>query len=67
MVNDDRDKFKLADQDRDGFLNVLEYASFLYPHSHPHMHFHEVQRVLRDLDKDNDTFLTFDEYMGACK
>lgn len=67
MVNDDKEKFKLADRDNNGLLTALEYVAFLYPHSYPFMHDHEVLRTLRDLDMDNDSRISFDEYIGKCK
>ena len=67
MVNDDKEKFRLADRDKNGQLTALEYVAFLYPHSYPYMHEHEVLRTLADLDKDNDTKISFDEYIGKCE
>jgi Ca2+-binding EF-hand superfamily protein len=67
MVNDDKEKFRLADRDKNGMLTALEYVAFLYPHSYPYMHGHEIQRVLNDLDKNNDSSISFHEYIGKSK
>lgn len=67
MVQDDEDKFSLADQNKDGFLDASEHAAFLFPGDFEYMLDHEISRTLTDLDRNNDGYIDFDEYLGECK
>ncbi|ESO06721.1 hypothetical protein HELRODRAFT_64364 [Helobdella robusta] len=64
LVEDDEGRFKVADEDKDNKLNETEYGAFLYPANYAHMHEYEVNLVMRNIDKDGDGYVTFDEYLG---
>lgn len=67
MVQDDEDKFSLADQNKDGFLDASEHAAFLFPGDFEYMLDHEISRTLTDLDRNNDGYIDFDEYLGESR
>lgn len=67
MVNDEKIKFNLADQDRDDKLKQDEYAAFLHPHNYDFMHKYEIERTLSEFDKNQDGFISFAEYLRDCK
>lgn len=41
-----------------------EFASFLHPEETPHMRIIVIEETLGDMDKDQDGFVTIDEYIG---
>ena len=66
MILDDEDKFNAADVNNDGSLDDAEYGAFLHPFNYDHMYEVEINRTLSEIDRDNDGYVTFDEYMGEC-
>lgn len=66
MVADEGAKFKAADTNGDGGLDVAEYSAFLHPQNYEHMHGLEIDRTLVDYDKNGDGVVTFEEYLGEC-
>lgn len=67
MVQDDEDKFSLADQNKNGFLDASEHTAFLFPADFEYMLDHEISRTLTDLDRNIDGYVDFDEYLGEGK
>lgn len=67
MIADEEVKFRLADQDHDGSLDLPEYTAFLHPHNYDFMHDYEIERVLTDYDKNGDGVVSFREYVGESK
>jgi Ca2+-binding EF-hand superfamily protein len=67
MVGDEVSKFKLADSNHDGSLELEEYAAFLHPQNYDFMHSHEIDRTLTDYDKNGDGVVSFEEYLGESK
>jgi len=63
MIALDLEKFLAADTNADGTLDVAEYCTFLHPHDFTHMHATEIQRILRDYDKNHDDLIELSEYM----
>lgn len=64
MIVRDETRYKKADKDQDGALNLAEYTAFLHPENDPDMKGVVVQETLDDIDKDKDGFITLDEYIG---
>lgn len=60
----DETRFKQADRDSDGKLNLEEYAAFLHPEDHYHMVDHMVRSAIADMDTDNDGEIGMDEYIN---
>lgn len=64
MIEDDEAKFHLADQNKDGYLDLKEFCAFLHPYNYPYMHQYEIDRTLKLHDKNGDGFIDFKEYLG---
>jgi len=45
-------------------LDRDEYVAFYHPYNYEHMHKIEVERVLREHDKNTDGLLSLAEFMG---
>lgn len=67
MIHDDEQKFKLADQNKDGIMQEKEYAAFIHPTDYPHMHSYEISKTIEDLDKNKDNHIDITEYIGDSK
>lgn len=63
-LDEEERKFKAADVNKDGELDREEYVAFYHPYNYAHMHNIEVERVLREHDKDKDGLLSFKEFIG---
>lgn len=57
------EKFKAADADRDGKLDVKELAVLFNPHVHHHILRIDVIHTMQETDKDKDGFVTAEEFM----
>lgn len=57
-------RFKIADKDGDGVLNVDEYFPFSNPEESPDMFDSVVQEQLKQKDADNDGRISFEEYLS---
>ena len=64
MISRDERRWKKADLDGDGNLSKEEFASFLHPEDVEHMRDTVVMETLDDIDKDNDGFISLEEYIG---
>lgn len=64
LVNDDKDTFKLADLNNDGYLDTEEFKSYSHPEESPRMYPLLLEQSLQDKDIDNDKFISFQEYLG---
>lgn len=65
MLEDDEKKFKLADRNGDGFLDLDEYVGFVHPVNSPHMAPYEIEKTLKDYDKNKDKAITKEEFLGT--
>lgn len=64
MVEEDHSKFNAADEDKDGALNEKEYVAFEFPYDFKHMHEVEMDRSMKDYDKNADGFISLQEFLG---
>jgi len=58
----DGEKFKAADTNNDGFLDLSEFSSFSYPMLNDDVLQTVARHTLQDQDEDKDGFLTVDEF-----
>jgi len=64
MLKRDENRFKLADKEGDGHLNIEEFSAFLHPENHDYMKGIVVNETLQDIDKDKDGSISLEEYLG---
>ena len=64
MIERDERRWQKADGDRDGFLNKMEFQSFLHPEDHPDMVDIVVLETLEDMDQDKDGGISEQEYIA---
>ncbi len=64
MLNEDKAKFTRADKNNDGFLNETEFAAYLHPYNFDYMEDYELDRIMGEYDKDGNSFIDFEEYIG---
>lgn len=64
MIEDDHLKFKTADEDKDEALNLKEYVAFEFPYNFERMHELEMNRAMKDFDKNGDGVVSLEEYLG---
>lgn len=50
---------------KDGFLDEKEYIAYFQPYDFPHMYEVEMERAMKDLDKDTDGFISMQEFIGG--
>ncbi|GAB1606454.1 reticulocalbin-2-like [Argonauta hians] len=62
IIQDDEDKFKIADRNSDGFLEDNEFPAIIHPYDFEIMHDYEIRRAIRDHDKNGDNKVDFKEY-----
>ncbi|XP_064625834.1 reticulocalbin-2-like isoform X2 [Lineus longissimus] len=62
MTKDDRKKFDLADESGDGTLDFKEFVAYHNPHNFARMAPVEVEKTMRDYDKDKDGKISYTEY-----
>ena len=65
MVDEDERRFAAADLNNDGVLDKNEYVAFYHPYDYEYMHKFEIERGIKDYDKDNDGVVTVDEFIGG--
>jgi len=64
MVTDDKKRFGAADVNKDGFLDESEYYAYFQPYDYPHMFPSEMERTMKEFDKDSDGFVSMEEFIG---
>ncbi|KAK3102239.1 hypothetical protein FSP39_009838 [Pinctada imbricata] len=64
MIERDERRWKVADKNKDGFLDKEEFADFLHPEEAEHMRDIVVQETMEDIDKDKDGFISLEEYIA---
>ncbi|CAI9726516.1 reticulocalbin-2 isoform X1 [Octopus vulgaris] len=62
IIEDDEEKFKVADRNKDGNLDVSEFPAVLHPYDYDFMYDHEIKRALREHDKNGDNKIDLAEY-----
>ncbi|VDD77070.1 unnamed protein product [Mesocestoides corti] len=66
-VDEEKEKFSLADLNGDGVLNTDELAAFNAPYHYPHMVPFVVGEILRYQDQNGDKRLSWEEYIANNK
>lgn len=64
MLNRDRRRWAVADQDLDDALTKEEFTAFLHPVDHPTMRDVVLSETIEDIDKDKDGKISIEEYIG---
>lgn len=64
LMEDDKQMFRAADLDKDGFLSLDEHVKFHSPEEHPEMLPLILKQTLRDKDLNKDGRIDFQEYIG---
>lgn len=62
-IRRDRNRWDMADQDRDRNLSYEEFAAFLHPEAFIHMQDVVAEETLEDMDDDKDGFVSLEEYI----
>jgi len=60
----DKQKFQLADRNKDGKMDIHEYTLFSHPHNYQEMASYELARTLEDFDKNKDGKIDLKEFIG---
>lgn len=71
MTAEEEDKFyndkklwEAADTNKDGKLSKDEFAAMIHPHQFEHMKHFVLEDAMKQLDTDNDGYVSMDEYIG---
>ena len=56
-------RWKAADEDEDGSLNILEFQSFLHPETDRRMEEVVLSELMEDMDLDHDQRISLEEYI----
>lgn len=64
MEDRDRRRWETADENKDGFLNKLEFKYFLHPEEADHMRDIVIAETVDDIDKNGDGLISLEEYIG---
>ena len=65
LIEDDKRRFEAADLNKDESLDEEEFRAFFLPYNYPHMFPLEMERAMKDLDKDSDGFVSMEEFVGG--
>ena len=65
-VKSEKEKYKIADTDQDGYLDKYEFAAFIMPHHFKYMKPYEFQRLKNKLDSNLDGKISLEEYEKEC-
>ncbi|XP_002133767.3 calumenin-B-like [Drosophila pseudoobscura] len=63
LINRDRRRWAVADNDLDGSLTLEEFSAFLHSEDHPRMRDVVLKEMYDDLDLDNNGKISLDEYI----
>jgi len=63
MVSGEQRRWKAADQDQDGSLNIVEFQSFLHPETDRRMEEVVLSEIMEDMDLDLDQRISLEEYI----
>lgn len=50
---------------KDGSLDEAEYVAYFQPYDFPYMYEVEMERAMKDLDKDSDGHISIQEFIGG--
>lgn len=64
LLQNDKETFFVADVDQDGFLNKEEFKAYTHPEETPRMMDLMIKQAYKDHDKNNDSFIDFQEFLG---
>uniref|UniRef100_A0A1W7R9T9 Reticulocalbin-3 n=1 Tax=Hadrurus spadix TaxID=141984 RepID=A0A1W7R9T9_9SCOR len=64
MLQKDKRRWSVADQNKDNSLSKDEFADFLHPEESPQMRDVVVLETMEDVDKNKDGQISLDEYIG---
>lgn len=64
MMDRDRKRWEVADQDGDDHCSKEEFRAFLHPEEYDHMKSIVTIETMDDIDKDKDGFISMEEYIG---
>ena len=62
MAGEER-RWKAADEDEDGSLNIVEFQSFLHPETDRRMEEVVLSEIMEDMDLDQDERVSLEEYL----
>lgn len=63
VMDRDRRRFTLADEDGNKALGMQEFANFLHPEEAPHMRDIVIDETMEDMDSNKDGYVTLEEYI----
>ncbi|XP_014234106.1 reticulocalbin-2 [Trichogramma pretiosum] len=64
-IQNDKDTFDVADLNQDGYLNPIEFKAYTHPEEEPRMMDIIMKQAMEDYDKDGDSYVSFQEFLGA--
>lgn len=64
MLDRDKRRWNVADENNDGLLTRDEFAAFLHPEESKRMKNVVIMETIEDIDKDNDGKISLDEFIG---
>ena len=63
LVAGEERRWKAADEDEDGSLNIVEFQSFLHPETDRRMEEAVLSELMEDMDLDHDQRISLEEYI----
>lgn len=64
VISEDKRRFDAADLNKDGILEEEEFMAYFLPYNYAHMFPLEMERAMKELDKDNDGHVSMEEFIG---
>ncbi|CAF0774087.1 unnamed protein product [Didymodactylos carnosus] len=62
-----REEFNRLDDDKDGFITLIEFKTYYSKHGKGNMNDSEIAKKFADIDSDKDGLVTFEEFSQANK